>query len=75
MARIKFWDLFQLNPDGSIRPKKPIKIAGVVLSPETSYSKGVLFSGFDLFQYYGRDLEVEEQPGGAPSVITGIYNE
>ncbi|MGC1177039.1 MAG: hypothetical protein WA843_03115 [Candidatus Saccharimonadales bacterium] len=74
MTRVKFWDLFQPNPDGSIQPKKPIKIAGVVLSPSVSFNKGVLFSGVDLFQYYGRDLEVDEQPDNNPGVITGVYD-
>jgi len=73
MSRVKFWDLFQLNPDGSIRPIKSVKVAGVVLNPDTNYSKGVLFSGFDLFQFYGRDLELTEQPNNNPPVVTGVY--
>ena len=74
-SKRKFWDLFQLNPDGSITPKEKIKVAGVVLDPNTNYSKGILFSGFDLFQYYGRDLEVEEASEDNPAVLTGVYKE
>ncbi len=72
MARVKFWDLFQVNPDGSLEPKKQISIGGVTLQPGVKFTRGVSFSGFDLFQYYGADLEVEKKDG--VSVITGIYN-
>ncbi|HEU4913882.1 MAG TPA: hypothetical protein VFT16_00540 [Candidatus Saccharimonadales bacterium] len=73
MSRVGFWDLFILNPDGSITPRKHIKIAGVILEPTEHYSKGILFSGWDLFQYLGRDLELEEQPNNRPPVVTGVY--
>jgi hypothetical protein len=73
MSRVGFWDLFRPNPDGSISPVRPIKIAGVVLEPDTKYHRGVLFSGWDLFQYYGRDLELEDQAGNNPPVVTGVY--
>lgn len=71
--RVSFWDLFQPNPDGSISPKQSVKIAGVVLNPTTQYKRGILFSGWDLFQYYGRDLGVEDQPNGEPPVVTKVY--
>ena len=73
MARVGFWDLFQSYPDGSISPKRPVRIAGVVLDPNTRYSRGILFSGWDLFQYYGRDLELEEQQDNNPPIVTRIY--
>jgi hypothetical protein len=73
MARVGFWDLFTLNPDGSIQPNRPVKISGVVLDPSTKYQKGTLFSGWDLFQYLGRDLELEDQPNNEPPIVTGVY--
>lgn len=73
MTRVGFWDLFEPMPDGAIKPKKKIKIAGVVLDPDNTYSRGILFSGFDFFQFYGRDLEIHESQN-EPPVITGAYN-
>ena len=72
MSRVGFWDIFEPMPDGSVRPRRAIKIAGVLLNPGTTYAKGILFSGFDLFQYYGRDLEIDETPDQPPT-LTGIY--
>lgn len=73
MARVTFWDLFQLNPDGSIQPKKKIKISGISIDAGVKLTRGVAFSGYDLFQYYGRDLEVEERPAENLTEITGIF--
>jgi hypothetical protein len=69
----KFWDVFQQNSNGSISPKKTIKIAGVTLSLGVSFTKGVTFGGIDFFNsnYYGKDLEIEEE--GDILVIKGIY--
>ena len=69
--RMRFWDLFRANPDGSLQPTRVVKIGGVQMDPGVKFTRGVAFSGFDLFQYYGRDLEVEIQDGVA--VITGIF--
>ena len=72
MSRVGFWNLFTLNPDGSIRPLKPIKIAGVVLDTNQSYPKGTLFSGWDIFQFLGRDLELDDRDDNPP-IVTGVY--
>lgn len=71
MARVKFWELFQINPDGTLSPKVKIKIAGVQLDPGVKFTRGVAFSGIDLFQYYGVDLEVNQVED--VHEITGIY--
>ena len=71
MARLKFWDLFQPNPDGTLQAIRRLKIGGFTIEPGQKIKHGVLFSGFDIFQYTGRDLEVEEVEG--VEVITGVY--
>jgi hypothetical protein len=73
MSRVGFWAVFLQNPDGSIQAIKPIKLAGVVLNPNVKYSKGILFSGFDLFQFIGHDIELQDQPDNSAPVITRIY--
>lgn len=69
--KINFWQIFRLNPDGSIEPLKQIRIGGVQFGPGVKFSKGVLFSGIDLTLYVGRDFDVEDQSGVL--VLKGIY--
>jgi len=71
MSRISFWKIFQINPDGTLQPIVRVSIGGFILEPGQKIQKGVAFSGFDLFQYTGRDLEVNKQ--GDVEVLTGVY--
>ena len=71
MARIEFWKLFQVNPDGSLQVIRRLSMGGFTLEPGQRIERGVTFSGFDIFQYTGRDLEVNEQNG--VDVVTGVY--
>ncbi len=69
--RINFYQIFKVNPDGSIEPAKIVKIGGVQFGPGVRFGKGVSFSGIDLSLYIGRDFLVEEQNGVL--IIKGIY--
>ena len=69
--RIKFWEIFQENPNGSISPRTIIRIGGVTLSPGVSFVKGVTFGGVDFFNYYGMDFEIDKN--GTITIIKGIY--
>ena len=71
MPRVTFNSLFKRNPDGSLEPTQTIRIGGVTMSPGVKFTKGVSFSGVDLAQYEGHDLEIT-MDNGTP-VITGIY--
>ena len=63
--RVRFSDLFRENPDGTLSPLATIAIGGVVISPGVNFSRGVSFSGVDVFAFYGRDIEAD--------LINGVY--
>lgn len=69
--RINFWEIFRLNPDGSIEPIRRVRIGGVEFGPGVRFTKGVSFSGIDLSLYIGRSFEAHEDNGVL--IITGIY--
>lgn len=69
--RINFYQIFKINPDGSIEATRLVKIGGVQFGPGVRFGKGVSFSGIDLSLYIGRDFLVEEQGGAL--LIKGIY--
>lgn len=68
---IGFWEVFQENPNGSISPRTTIRVGGVTLSPGVSFTRGVTFGGVDFFNYYGMDLEVDEE--GQILILRGFY--
>lgn len=71
--RIRFWEVFEENPNGSISPRTTIKVGGVILSPGVSFTKGVTFGGVDFFNYYGMDLEVDNVE--SILVLRGFYTQ
>ena len=71
--RVRFDEVFHSSPDGSFTPKVPVKIGGVAMGPGVTFTPGVSFSGVDLAQYAGHDLDVEKLPDGTIE-IKGIYN-
>lgn len=69
--RINFYDIFNVNADGSISSKeKTIRIGGVQFGPGARF-KNVSFGRINLSEYIGRDFEVRDENG--VYVITGIY--
>lgn len=71
IQKINFYQIFKINPDGSIEPLRLVRIGGVQMGPGVRFGKGVSFGGIDLSQFIGRDFAVEDQSG--VYVITGIY--
>jgi hypothetical protein len=69
--RVPFSAVFQTNANGSVSPKTNVTIGGVTMSPGVSFSKGVSFSGIDIAQYVGHDLEVIYQ--GTNVIVKSIY--
>jgi len=70
--RVSFDEVFQTSPDGAITPKATVTIGGVTMGPGVTFTRGVVFSGVDIANYEGHDLEVEKQADGAV-VINGVY--
>ncbi len=70
--RKHFSDLFS-NQNGVITPKVTIHINGVTMSPGVSFGGGVSFSGVDLTQFIGKDLEVDVQNN--VHILKGVYNQ
>lgn len=71
MARINFNTVFNQYPDGTLEPRRRIKIGGVELGPGVRFSKGVAFAGVDFTLFLDRDIEANEENGVL--VISGIY--
>jgi hypothetical protein len=69
--RYNFFEVFKLNSDGSLTPARPIQLGGVRLGPGVAFSRGVVFSGTDIFQFYGRDISAVEENGVL--IIMGYY--
>jgi len=70
--RVRFDEIFQSNPNGTHTPKVPIQIGGVRMGPGVSFTPGVSFSGIDIAQYAGHDLDVEKLSDGT-IVLKGIF--
>lgn len=70
--RVPFSDVFQDNGDGSYTPKVPVQIGGVSLGTGVSFRPGVSFSGIDIAQYAGHDLDVNYLDDGT-AVINGVF--
>lgn len=71
MSRKPFREIFQVNPDGTLQVIRRVRIGGFTLEVGQKIQRGITFSGFDIFEHTGKDLEVEEQDG--TEVVTGVY--
>jgi hypothetical protein len=71
LQRLRFYDVFTKNPDGSLTPKRVISVGGVTFGPGVSFGQGVSFGGINFFQYEMFDISVEETNGVL--VIKGFY--
>ena len=69
--RVPFNEVFSDNGDGSYTPKSGIRIGGAIATG-IRFWRGVPFSGVDIVQYAGRDLEVEPYLDGIVE-IKGAY--
>lgn len=70
--RYRFFDVFQETPSGGLTPRRRIRIGGVEFGPGVIFTKGVKFSGVDIFNFYGQDIDAEEENNVI--VIKGYFN-
>lgn len=63
MKRLKFLDVFQENPDGSLTPRIQIHVNGISFGPGIIFQKGVAFGGIDFHLYKYWDISGEELNG------------
>jgi hypothetical protein len=69
--RYNFDEIFDENVDGSLTPRRTIRIGGATIGPGLTFRQGVNFSGIDFFQIRGRAIEANEEAGIL--VIRGYY--
>lgn len=74
IQKFRFYDIFQRNEDGSLTPRRTLRIGGVTFGPGVSFSRGVSFSGIDIFQYQGLDIAGIDLEGEGILEIRGFYN-
>lgn len=61
--RMRFWDLFDLAPEGYLLPKKVLSIGGITFGPGVGLKKGNPFSGVDIFDHLNEDVAVIKEDG------------
>lgn len=71
MNRYPFDAIFQTNPDGSLSPKKVIRVNSITIGPGVSFGHGVSFGGVDFTTYRRFDIAAEDSDGVL--VIKGFY--
>ncbi|QEM67679.1 hypothetical protein FO488_05610 [Geobacter sp. FeAm09] len=64
VLKAQYDQLFQVNGDGSVSAKLSLNINGALAAPGTKFIRGVQFSGVDITQYIGHDIDVQEEDGG-----------
>lgn len=74
IKRLKFLDIFQINQDGSLSPKRVIEVNGITFGPGVSFSPGISFGGVDFHNYKFMDIAAEERSDGA-LIIKGFYRQ
>lgn len=71
MQRYNFNDIFRENPDGSLTPKRTIRLGAATFGSSVTFGQGVSFGGVNIFQFKGADIAGEEE--GGILVIKGFY--
>ncbi len=71
IERVRFDRVFRLMPNGTIAPRRRVRMGGVSLNPKMAFARGVTFGGVDVSRYVGHDLQVEEKDDEL--VVRGIY--
>lgn len=61
--RVPFDTVFIQHPDGSLEPRRRIKVGGVEFGPGIRFTKGVSFAGIDFTLFINHYLEVDEEEG------------
>lgn len=68
--RVSFWTVFK-HEDGMLVTRQNTKVGAVAFGPNVGIGRGVSFGGIDLFQYLGRDLQIERS--GDVITVRGIF--
>lgn len=71
--RYKFNQVFREEEDGRLTPMHHVQIGGVSIGPGITFGSGVEFSGVNIHDFKGYDLEVEEKDNKL--VVRGFYKE
>lgn len=71
MQRYNFYDIFRENPDGTLTPKRTIRLGAATLGSSITFGPGVSFGGINIFQFKGAAIAGEEENGVL--VIKGFY--
>jgi hypothetical protein len=69
--RYRFDAIFLTNPDGSLSPRRVIRVNNVTIGPGVSFGHGVSFGGVDFTAYRNFDIAAEDTDGVL--VIKGFY--
>lgn len=70
--KVPFNTVFQDNGNGSYTPKGTIRVGGVTMGTGVTFTKGVSFSGFNIAQYAGHELEIKKHQDGLIEII-GVH--
>lgn len=68
-----FDDVFERLPDNAVKPRRKIRVGGIIISPGMIFRRGASFGGVDFTQFLGNELEVEPKEGAL--MITKIYGQ
>lgn len=69
--KYKFDEIFRENSDGSLTPRRTVRIGSATLGPGVTFGPGVSFSGINIFDFKGADIEAEDKV--SVLVIRGFY--
>lgn len=58
MERFKFEDLFVIGESGSMTPKVPIRIGGIVFGKYVTFNEGLVIQGVNLFFYKKLNIDI-----------------
>ena len=56
--RVPYSTVFKTNADGSVSPRMPVRLQGVKVSGNVSFTRGVSFNGTDVAAMKGKDVEI-----------------
>lgn len=69
-TKVPFYEVFQVDANGSVSPRIPVEINGVTMTPGVSFTEGVSFGGFDIAAMKGKEFIIERR--GNLVVIKGV---
>ena len=71
MQRFSFSEVFDVQADGFIEPKRRIRVSGAEFGPGVKIGPGNSFGGVDFHQY--KNLDIAAQEDGNVLVIRGFF--